>query len=114
MGGRAYDADRNGVLSFDEFVQMRLEWDCYLDAWSGNVPPGSDHIAPQQLLAVLEAIKQSLEPIGNMALNPGPFAGMLGNFNVGAAFSPMFYNSMFKVQRPFNIRTAEALIRRYG
>eukprot|EP00971_Amphidinium_carterae_P090175 1785150-Amphidinium_carterae.2 len=57
--GRAYDEalaqDKNGVLTFDEFVQLRLEWDCYLDAWSSNVPMGSNSIAPQQLLGVLAA-----------------------------------------------------------
>eukprot|EP00409_Alexandrium_fundyense_P006541 CAMPEP_0195043214 /NCGR_PEP_ID=MMETSP0347-20130606/3935_1 /TAXON_ID=2932 /ORGANISM="Alexandrium fundyense, Strain CCMP1719" /LENGTH=131 /DNA_ID=CAMNT_0040070593 /DNA_START=1 /DNA_END=392 /DNA_ORIENTATION=+ len=38
--GRAYDADHDGVLSFDEFVQLRLEWDAYLDAWGAHVPAG--------------------------------------------------------------------------
>eukprot|EP00439_Symbiodinium_sp_Y106_P072211 s138_g13.t1 len=73
--GQAYDADKNGVLTFDEFVQLRLdpwrfavpalmaiqdmsEWDSYLDAWSNNVPQGANAISPQQLMTIMESIKK--------------------------------------------------------
>ena len=57
--GTAFDADHNGVLSSDELVQLRFEWDCYINAPAANVPLGADAIAPQQLVAVLEAVKRT-------------------------------------------------------
>mmetsp|Transcript_52924 Transcript_52924/g.123897 ORF Transcript_52924/g.123897 Transcript_52924/m.123897 type:complete len:365 (-) Transcript_52924:125-1219(-) len=110
--GRAYDEDKNGVLTFDEFVQLRLEWDCYLDAWSSNVPMGSNSIAPQQLLGVLEAVKSSLEPVSVMAALPALAA--LDGWNIGTALAGLYYASMFKTQRPFHVRTVEVLIRKFG
>ena len=68
--GRSYDADHNGVLTFDEFVQLRLEWDLYLNAWASHVPAGMNNIHPQQLLTVLDAVKRSLEPVGGWAMHP--------------------------------------------
>ncbi|CAK9116058.1 unnamed protein product [Durusdinium trenchii] len=108
--GRAYDADGNGVLTFDEFVQLRLEWDSYLDNWAANVAPDSNAISPQQLLAILEAIKASLEPLHDLAFAPA-VAGLSG-FSPSSFLGPMFYNSMFKVPRPFLHSTAEVLIRK--
>ncbi|CAJ1400665.1 unnamed protein product [Effrenium voratum] len=110
--GRAYDADGNGVLTFDEFVQLRLEWDSYLDSWAAHVPAGANAIAPQQLLTILEAIKQSLEPLHDLAMNP--LCAGLSGFNAGHFLAPMFYNSMFKVPRPFLHTTAELLIRKFS
>mmetsp|Transcript_20921 Transcript_20921/g.38185 ORF Transcript_20921/g.38185 Transcript_20921/m.38185 type:complete len:364 (-) Transcript_20921:94-1185(-) len=110
--GRAYDEDKNGVLTFDEFVQLRLEWDCYLDAWSSNVPMGSNSIAPQQLLGVLEAVKSSLEPVSVMAALPALAA--LDGWNLRTALAGLYYASMFKTQRPFHVLTVETLIRKFG
>lgn len=109
--GRAYDADGNGVLSFDEFVQLRLEWDNYLNAWEANVPPGSNNIAPANVLAVLESIKKSLEPVYGLAQGglPGGFGFSMSSLN------GLFYTSMFQgAQRPFSTRTCEMLIMRFG
>jgi len=110
--GRAYDADGNGTLSFDEFVQLRLEWDCYLDAWAAHVQPGSNTISPNQLLKVLDAVKQSLEPVGALALSPA-LAGLSG-FNPAGAVVGLLYQSMFQAHRMFQPRTAEVLIRRFS
>jgi len=110
--GRAYDADENGVLSFDEFVQMRLEWDCYLDAWVANVPPGANAIAPQHLLQVLDAVKRSLEHVGALAVMPA--VTVLPGFSAASCVGRLLYTSMFKVQRPFQPRTAELLIAKFG
>lgn len=110
--GQAYDADGNGVLSFDEFTQLRCEWDVYITAWNQHVLPGSNQMEPGQILAVLEDIKKSLEPVGMMAMNPGGLANLAG-FN-GAAFNGLYFNSMFTVQRPFLVRTCEMLIIRFG
>mmetsp|Transcript_75943 Transcript_75943/g.180576 ORF Transcript_75943/g.180576 Transcript_75943/m.180576 type:complete len:362 (-) Transcript_75943:16-1101(-) len=110
--GRAYDEDKNGVLTFDEFVQLRLEWDCYLNAWGSSVPMGSNAIAPQQLLAVLEAVKSSLEPVSVMAALPA--LASLDGLNLRTALAGLYYTSMFKTQRPFHVRTAETLIRKFG
>lgn len=68
-------------------------------------------MAPQQLLQLLEQIKQSLEPVAMMAMNPA-MAQMPG-FNAGI-INGLFYSSMFKVTRPFATRTAEMLIMRFG
>jgi len=110
--GMAYDEDRNGVLTFDEFVQLRLEWDCYLDAWASHVPPGMNNIHPQHLLTVLDAVKRSLEHVGGWAMHPTMSA--LQGFDPYNALNQLYYNSMFKIQRPFLLRTAEVLIRKYG
>lgn len=110
--GRAYDADGNGVLTFDEFVQLRLEWDSYLDNWSATVAPDANAISPQQLLTILEAIKSSLESLHELAINP--MVSGLPGFSAASFLGPMFYNSMFKVPRPFLHSTAELLIRKYA
>lgn len=110
--GRAYDADGNGVLSFDEFVQLRLEWDCYLDAWNAHAPAGAVAMSPNELLKVLDAVKQSLEPVSALALHPSMAA--LAGFNSAAALNGLLYSSMFKVQRPFQTKTAELLIGRFS
>lgn len=109
--GQAYDADGNGVLTFDEFVQMRCEWDTYISVWNTHVAPGANRIEPAQLLAVMTDIKNSLEPIGIMAQNPA-ITGMAG-FNV-AGFSGLVFNSMFQAQKQFSQRTCEMLIIRFG
>jgi len=110
--GRAYDEDRNGVLTFDEFVQLRLEWDCYLSAWVSHVPAGMNSIHPQQLLTVLDAVKRSLEPVGNWGVHP-TMSGLQG-FDPYSCLNPLFYNSIFRCQRSFLLRTAELLIIKFG
>lgn len=109
--GQAYDADGNGVLSFDEFVQMRCEWDSYIQAWNSHVMPGSNQIEPQQILAVLEDIKRSMEPVGQMAMNQAvaAMAGFNGNF-----FNGLMFQSQFQTARPFTARTAQVLIIRFA
>lgn len=110
--GRAYDADENGTLSFDEFVQLRLEWDCYLDAWAAHVPYGAIAITPNELLKVLDRVKQSLEPVGTLALSPALAA--LSGFQAAGVIAGLLYSSMFQVQRCFQVRTAELLIRKFS
>mmetsp|Transcript_109809 Transcript_109809/g.338988 ORF Transcript_109809/g.338988 Transcript_109809/m.338988 type:complete len:357 (-) Transcript_109809:155-1225(-) len=110
--GRAYDADKNGVLSFDEFVQLRLEWDCYLNAWGSHVPAGANTISPNELLKVLDSVKTSLEPVGALALQPA-LSGLVG-FSSAVFLGGLMYTSMFKMQRPFQARTAELLIRKFS
>lgn len=110
--GRAYDADGNGVLTFDEFVQLRLEWDVYMDVWGANVPPGMNAIPAQQLLSVFEAVKESLEPVAAFAAQP--FMTGLAGFNAANCCNGLIYNSMFSVRRPFLIRTLELLIVKFG
>lgn len=110
--GRNYDLDSNGAITFDEFVLMRLEWDNYLDAWGSVAPPGATGIAPQQLLAVLETIKKRAEPLSALAMNP--LAASLPGFCASSFLSPMFYNSMHTVERPFLQQTAIRLIQKFG
>lgn len=110
--GRAYDADGNGVLTFDEFVQMRLEWDHYLDAWAATATPGMNGVAPQQLLGLLDTVKRSLEPVGAMAMHPAMLD--LAGFSPSSCLSGLYYNSMFKAHRLFSPRTAELLIVKFG
>jgi len=110
--GRAYDADHNGALSFDEFVQLRLEWDCYLGAWAAHVPAGAIAISPNELLKVLDAVKRSLEPMGALAVHPC-MTGLAG-FSCAGILGTLIYNSMFTVQRPFQLRTAELLIGKFS
>ncbi|CAJ1381763.1 unnamed protein product [Effrenium voratum] len=101
---QSYDADKDGTLEFDEFVQMRLEWDYYIAAWDRKTQ-GADRIAPQQLLQVLEEIKQSLEPLGAIL---GSQSGLT------ASMTGVFYTSMFGAHSPFHIGTCERLIIRFG
>jgi len=110
--GQAYDADKNGVLTFDEFVQLRLEWDSYLDAWSNNVPQGANAISPQQLMTIMESIKKSLDLLSDLAMHPAA-VGLTG-FDARGFLGPMIYNNMFQVPRPFLVTTAEALIRKFS
>ncbi|CAJ1334091.1 unnamed protein product, partial [Effrenium voratum] len=65
---------------------------------------GADRIAPQQLLQVLEEIKQSLEPLG----------AILGSQSGLTSMTGVFYTSMFGAHRPFHIGTCERLIIRFG
>lgn len=58
---RAYDEDGNGVITFDEFVQMRLEWDYYKDAWGCNKSHFANGITSHELVDVLKFIKQRLD-----------------------------------------------------
>ncbi|CAE7610389.1 erkB [Symbiodinium pilosum] len=102
--GQSYDSDKDGSLEFDEFVQMRLEWDCYIAAWDMQTQ-GAGRIAPNQLLQVLEEIKRSLEPLGTML-------GMSGL--TGMSTQGIFYASMFGSKRPFHLSTCERLIIRFG
>ncbi|CAK9016279.1 unnamed protein product [Durusdinium trenchii] len=102
--GGSYDTDKDGTLEFDEFVQMRLEWDYYIAAWDVKTQ-GADRIAPQQLLQVLEEIKQSLEPLGAIL---GAHSG------TATAINGVVFSSMFGVHRPFHISTCERLIIRFG
>eukprot|EP00913_Durusdinium_trenchii_P004160 g3853.t1 len=60
--------------------------------------------------SILEAIKASLEPLHDLAFAPA-VAGLSG-FSPSSFLGPMFYNSMFKVPRPFLHSTAEVLIRK--
>eukprot|EP00746_Dinoflagellata_sp_MGD_P079768 gnl/MRDRNA2_/MRDRNA2_31919_c0_seq1.p1 gnl/MRDRNA2_/MRDRNA2_31919_c0~~gnl/MRDRNA2_/MRDRNA2_31919_c0_seq1.p1 ORF type:complete len:562 (-),score=106.72 gnl/MRDRNA2_/MRDRNA2_31919_c0_seq1:28-1650(-) len=110
--GEAYDADGNGKLGFDEFLQLRFEWDNYLDAWEANTAPGSTHIAPQQTVACLEAIKKSMEPIASIAMNP--ILQQMNGFNAASYLGGLYYTSMFTKSHAFNPRTAEMLIMRFG
>merc|ERR1740120_412070 len=110
--GRAYDLDGNGVLTFDEFVQMRLEWDTYLTAWSSEVPLGASGITPEKLVEVLEAIKKTVEPVSLLAMNPA--VANLSGFCQQTFLGPMYYTSMYSVQRPFLVSTVGKLIQKFG
>jgi len=110
--GRSYDLDGNGVITFDEFVLMRLEWDSYLNAWSSEVPPGADGIAPQKLTEVLEAVKRTVEPVSALAITP--LAANLPGFCPQSFLSPMFYTSMDVDPRPFLECTVVRLIHKFG
>lgn len=101
--GQSFDFDKNGQLEFDEFVQMRLEWDTYFSAWQ-QTTGGSSHMAPQQLLVVLEDIKRSLDPVG-VALRANPGLSMMSLH--GLVFSG-------GTSRPFQPQTCETLIIRFG
>jgi len=110
--GRAYDADGDGVLKFDEFIMLRCEWDAYLQAWGDHVPAGSTHMSPQQTLEVLEQIKTSMEPIGALARSPS-IQGLAG-FDSNMFLGGLCYSSMFERHRPFSLQTCEMLILRFG
>jgi Ca2+-binding EF-hand superfamily protein len=110
--GSAYDLDGNGVLTFDEFLQMRLEWDSYLKAWSSEVPPGAEGIAPQQLVEVLEAIKRTVEPVSVLATYP--VAANLSGFCPQSFLGPMYYTSMCCSPQPFLESTVVRLIQKFG
>jgi len=110
--GRAYDLDGNGVITFDEFVQMRLEWDNYLNAWGAVALPGASGIAPPKLVALLEGIKKSMEPMSVLAMNP--MAASLSGFCPQSFLGPMYYNSMYSAPRPFLECTVVRLIQKFG
>lgn len=107
---RNYDTDGDQVMKFDEFLEFRLEWDVYLSQWDA-ITCGSPHMAPQQLLCVMEEIKKSCEPLSQMAANP--MAVGLPGYNANF-LNGLYYNSMFKVHRPFSETTCAKLIMRYG
>mmetsp|Transcript_103247 Transcript_103247/g.266914 ORF Transcript_103247/g.266914 Transcript_103247/m.266914 type:complete len:541 (-) Transcript_103247:398-2020(-) len=103
--GRSFDANQTGTLEFDEFVQMRLEWDCYVAAWD-NATKGSPVIQPEQLINVVEEIKNSLEPVGTSLVSQAEAQVLLAQ--------GLFYSSMFKVRRPLHMQTCQWLIIRFG
>mmetsp|Transcript_47556 Transcript_47556/g.136735 ORF Transcript_47556/g.136735 Transcript_47556/m.136735 type:complete len:546 (+) Transcript_47556:101-1738(+) len=92
----SYDADGSGALEFDEFVQLRLEWDHYISAWDACTC-GSSAIQPGQLLSILEEVKRATEPI-TMALE-----------RLGLSLRYLFY-----AHTPFRAQTCEQLIIRFG
>jgi len=63
--GQSLDADKNGALEFDEFVQMKLECDRYMELWAVAAAGGAT-IHLQQLHAILEGLKRSVEPVGSL------------------------------------------------
>mmetsp|Transcript_63148 Transcript_63148/g.113670 ORF Transcript_63148/g.113670 Transcript_63148/m.113670 type:complete len:555 (-) Transcript_63148:67-1731(-) len=103
--GKSYDGNGDGGLEFDEFVQMLLEWDYYVNAWDQSTQGGAT-IAPQQLLDVLEKIKLSVEPLGALlgSQEGVPLATARG----------IVYASQFGQHKPFHINTCERLIVRFG
>mmetsp|Transcript_74846 Transcript_74846/g.243068 ORF Transcript_74846/g.243068 Transcript_74846/m.243068 type:complete len:551 (+) Transcript_74846:112-1764(+) len=103
--GRSYDADSSGTLEFDEFVQMRLEWDCYITAWD-RATSGNTVIQPERLLQVLEEVKRSMEPVGQSLQRQADVPVFMSQ--------GLFFTSMFKVHRPFQAQTCEWLIIRFG
>jgi len=103
--GRSFDADSTGTLEFDEFVQMRLEWDCYVSAWDTSTR-GSSVIHADQLLSVMEEVKRTLEPVGSLLVGQAEAEVLMAR--------GLFYNSMFKVCRPFQPQTCQWLIIRFG
>jgi Ca2+-binding EF-hand superfamily protein len=108
--GRAYDLDGNGVLTFDEFVLMRLEWDNYLDSWSNAVPPGMDAIDPLKLVEILETIKKKVEPVSVLAFALSNLSGFCPQSFLG----PVYYTSMFSVPQPLLPATVLRLIQNFG
>lgn len=104
--GRSYDADNSGTLEFDEFVQLRLEWDHYFSAWE-SATRGADHITPPQLLAVLEEIKRSLDPVGGLLRSMGGLEGFSLMSCLGLCHS-------INTQHPFQAKTCESLIWCFG
>jgi len=92
----SYDADHSMALEFDEFVQMRLEWDHYISAWD-LCTRGSPTIPPPQLLSVLEEVKRTTEPI----------ITALGALGLSLRY-------IFHEHRPFQVQTCECLIFRFG
>mmetsp|Transcript_117457 Transcript_117457/g.292833 ORF Transcript_117457/g.292833 Transcript_117457/m.292833 type:complete len:546 (+) Transcript_117457:92-1729(+) len=103
--GRSFDTDNTGTLEFDEFVQMRLEWDCYTSAWDACTRGGSV-IQPEQLLSLLEELKRTLEPVGTVLVGKAEAQILMAQ--------GLFYSSMFKVCRPFQPQTCQWLIIRFG
>eukprot|EP00811_Abedinium_folium_P029473 NODE_4645_length_1865_cov_8.027618.p1 GENE.NODE_4645_length_1865_cov_8.027618~~NODE_4645_length_1865_cov_8.027618.p1 ORF type:complete len:555 (-),score=155.66 NODE_4645_length_1865_cov_8.027618:201-1700(-) len=89
-------------LSFDDFVELRLEWDYYISAWDAHTG-GNSTITPEHLLQVLDQIKQSLEPVQD-AFRP----------QVGALDLPRMLMSMNLQTRTFQPKTCELLILSFG
>lgn len=90
---RAYDQDRNGAITFDEFVQMRLAWDYYLAAWDSNVQPGAQWITDVELVKVLEFIKNRVDfdaPVHNPYWSPLRCTAkkLIGAFGEGSILQP--------------------------
>mmetsp|Transcript_99379 Transcript_99379/g.155392 ORF Transcript_99379/g.155392 Transcript_99379/m.155392 type:complete len:521 (-) Transcript_99379:36-1598(-) len=106
--GKTYDGDGNGVLSFDEFLRLRLEWDPCVAAWNRGVGLfGGKQITPQQTLQVLDDAKRQLEPFSQLASLP--FLSQLSNgFNSTSFFSSILF------PKKFSERTCESLIIRFG
>lgn len=92
----SYDADGSGALEFDEFVQMRLEWDHYISAW-GRCTCGASAIQPEQLLSILEEVKRATEPITTALEQLG-----------------LSLRYLFHAHTPFRAQTCEHLIMRFG
>lgn len=92
----SYDADVSKTLEFDEFLQFRLEWDCYISAWD-LCTLGHPAIEPQQLWSVLEEVKRTTEPIITSLSAMG-----------------LSLRYIFHAHREFRPATCEALIVRFG
>lgn len=107
-----YDDNGDGNLTFDGFVRMRVEWDEYISAWNGNVSPGANYITPQQTLALLEAVKRSMEPLGQLRANP--LLSQLTGFDSVAYFNGLICQSQFTASSPFSARCCESLVIRFG
>lgn len=102
--GQSFDANKDNSLEFDEFVQLRLEWDYYIEAWEQHTG-GASNITPAQLLHVLESIKKSLDPVRSV-LSSSDMTALLQR--------GLFYSSQLATQRPFQAATCERLIIRFG
>eukprot|EP00928_Gymnodinium_smaydae_P011405 TRINITY_DN14211_c0_g1_i1.p1 TRINITY_DN14211_c0_g1~~TRINITY_DN14211_c0_g1_i1.p1 ORF type:complete len:523 (+),score=124.57 TRINITY_DN14211_c0_g1_i1:102-1670(+) len=102
--GRSYDPQGTGELEFDAFVQLRLEWEVYIEVWEKSVPPGASTISPDQLLMVLEDVKHACEPIAQF--RPGTPVGRPGY--------GLLHSSMWGSGRPFHRKTCETLIIKFG
>lgn len=105
--GQSFDFDKSGTLEFDEFVQMRLEWDMYVAAWDQSTQ-GRSSIAPAELLGVLEEIKRSLDPVGT-ALHSAQ-----GDMFLTSLHGLLYLGMFTKLAKPFQPQTAETLIIRFG
>jgi len=103
--GQSFDLDRSSALEFDEFVQMRLEWDTYIKHWQAATQ-GNPVIAPDKLLQVLEQIKRSFEPVGS--------AFRAAQSDISAFLHGLLHTSMFSKQQNFHPQTCETLIVHFG
>lgn len=108
--GQKYDLSSNQVLTFDEFLLLRLEWDVYIDAWDSVVNSGVKVLSADQLLIVLERIKKSLEPVASLV---GQCCGPSFDFNTDY-LGRLYYQSMFSHTRSFSACTCTALVAKFG
>jgi len=103
--GQSFDLDKSGTLEFDEFVQMRLEWDTYGKHWQ-VATQGNAVISPDKLLQVLEEIKKSFEPVGA--------AFRAAQTDISAFLHGLLHTSMFSQNKQFQAQTCETLIIAFG